>query len=1430
MLLLGVLAPSARAAEPLDPKNVPDPLKPWTSWALHGSEAALCPGMNGQKDIVRCAWPSRLDLAVDEKGGHFTQKWHVDAALWVPLAGDDKRWPLEVKVDGARAVVVMQAALPSVHLERGDHVVTGAFAWDSPPESLRVPPETGLLALTLRGAAVPAPVRDAQGSVFLQKTTTAEEGEKLEILVHRKLTDDIPLLLTTHLELDIAGKSREVLLGKALPPGFVPMSLDSQLPARLEQDSRLRVQVRPGRWTIDLVARSEAVVTSLKRPAPDGPWREGEEVWTFEAKPDLRLVDIKGPASIDPAQTSLPEAWKRLPAYPMKVGDELTFEEKRRGDADPPPNQLTLTRSLWLDFDGSGYTISDNLSGTLNRDSRLEMDPPTTLGRVAIGGRDQFITHLGDPTHMGVEVRQGTLAVTADSRLVGDVTDIPAVGWKHDFHQVSGTLHLPPGWRLLHASGVDEVPSTWVREWSLLQIFLGLILAIAIGRLHGWRWGAISLVMLALTLPEDGAPRWSWIFVLVAEALVRVLPVGIFLRIAKMFRGAMLVLVVLLAIPFMVRHVREGMYPVLAADSINVGSGQSMTRELEEQAAEQNVDGLNKEGGTGARAKGDEGAMGTPAFKPPPPPGVNEPTTDFGIVGALDGEQAEDKARDVKTLPSSTATGWGSSMGGKNASKYQAQFNTETYDPNAVVQTGPGLPRWNWVEIPLTWSGPVAASQRLHLWLLPPGVNFALAFVRFLLLAIVLLRMIPVTARFWPKGWGPVVKAGTAAVFLALALAPRTAAAEVPDQAVLDELKNRLLAKPDCLPNCASSGRLSIDLKPGFLQGRLELDAAASTAVPLPGNAAQWLPEDVALDGQPAKSLVRTADGILWIAVPAGSHQVVFQGRMPDRDSMQLPLSLKPHRVEVTAVGWVVAGVHEDGLADENLQFTRVAGAAGQGAALQPGALPPFVRIERTLAIGLNWQVDTRVVRMTPLGTAVVLEVPLLPGESVTTADVRVISSKAQVNMAPQATEVAWHSVLEQKSPLLLSAPKAVGWTEVWRVDVGPIWHGTFSGIPFVHTQPQASGQRLPEWRPWPGETATVELSRPDGVPGQSLTIDSADLDVRPGLRATDVTLTLTIRASRGASHVITLPDGAELESISVNGVTQPVRQDGGKVTLAIVPGSQNAVLTWRQTPPIGLSFRTPEVDLGAPSVNTSVTVEAGDRWILFVFGPRVGPAVLFWSLLLVLLFVAASLGRIRWTPLRWWHWTLLAIGLSQVPIVLGALFAGWLIALGWRKERPELPPVWFDVRQIVLVGWTVIALVLLGVSIHQGLLGTPEMQLRGNGSSYSMLRWFQDRSGTTLPTASLISVPILVYRIAMLAWALWVALALVRWLRWGWTAFSEGGLWKKMPPPPPRVYPQQQQYAQQPPAPAPVPVPVPVPMPEAPPAPAAPKDEDPKT
>jgi hypothetical protein len=1365
----------AQAADPIEPKGVPDPLKPWVAWALDGKEDRACPTFQGHSDIARCAWPSSLGLVLDDHGGRFSQKWHVDAKRWVPLPGDEKRWPADVKIGGTPAVVLLQGGAPSVSLAPGDHEVSGTFAWDTMPESLKVPIETGLLSLTLRGTAVSSPNRDAQGTVFLQKVAKNEEGNALEFVVHRKIQDGVPVLLTTRVELRVAGKNREELLGKPLPPGFVPTLLDSPLPARLEPDGHLRVQVRPGVFVITLTARSPGPVPKIARPAPEGPWREGEEVWVFEADPNVRVVTVTGVASIDPQQTTLPDDWKRLPAYPLKVGDALTFEEKRRGDEAPPPNQLSLSRTLWLDFDGSGYAVKDALTGTLNRDSRLTMAPPTVLGRVSIGGRDQFITRMkgSSAESTGVEVRQGELSVDADSRIPGDASDIPAVGWAHDFHQVSGTLHLPPGWRLLHASGVDEVPGTWIRRWSLLEVFLALVVAIGIGRLYGAPWGGLALAVLVLTLPEPGAPRWSWLFVLATEALFRVLPTGRTKQLSGFLRVGAVLIVAIVALPFAVQEVRGGLYPALKSDG-----------------------GILARGGDIGGYTGEDGAIPQPETVPVatpqaplPAPAEAPPAAKAGGVAAaapsataIGNTLSVDDKEVEGRLAEEHQKGPGSSVWRKTDSYAPQQSNAAVYDPSAIVQTGPGVPRWQWTTLALKWSGPVGAAQRLHLYLLPPSVNLVLGLLRAVLLFVLVLRLFPWVGRMLPRRFGGTVAATT----LLFALWPANARAQIPDKQLLEDLAARLSRAPDCAPACASGGRLTVEVEGGTLRARMEDDAAAATAVPLPGNA-QLTPTAVLVDGHPAKAMARV-DGNLWIEVPKGRSQITVEAPMPDAETMQLSLPLKPHHVEAKASGWTVAGLHEDGLADDVLELTRVRKeTSAAGASLEPGALPPFVRVERTIEAGLNWQVETRIVRVTATGTAIVLDVPLLPGESVTTADVRVEGGKAKVNIGPKGNEVSWRSTLEQKSPLKLVATRSISWFEVWRVDVSPVWHASYSGIPFVHTA-KVGGAAVPTFWPWPGEEAQVELVRPEGVPGQTLTLDETTLDVRPGVRTTDCTLNLEARSSRGTEHTFTLPDGAELESLSINGAEQPIRQDGRKVTVPLVPGPQRIALAWREAPGMSAFFSTPEVDVGAPSVNANTSIQVpGGRWILWVGGPRVGPAVLFWGLLLVLLLVSLALGKSSYTPMKAWQWFLLAIGLSQVSVIAGAVVVGWLFAIGWRGRQASerLTPSIFNFRQALLAAWTLAALVILGVSLYQGLLGEPEMQLAGNGSTCSALHWFTDRTAAALPAAHVLSMPLMVYRGAMLAWALWIALALMGWLRWGWGEFSSRGTWKKGPPRP---------------------------------------------
>ena len=268
--------------------------------------------------------------------------------------------------------------------------------------------------------------------------------------------------------------------------------------------------------------------------------------------------------------------------------------------------------------------------------------------------------------------------------------------------------------------------------------------------------------------------------------------------------------------------------------------------------------------------------------------------------------------------------------------------------------------------------------------------------------------------------------------------------------------------------------------------------------------------------------------------------------------------------------------------------------------------------------------------------------------------------------------------------------------------------------------------------------------------------------------------------AARGQQHTITLPPGAELESVSINATAVPIRQDGNNVTLPLNPGSQDVIIKWKEARGIGWRFASPEVDLGIASVNARVAITPGhDRWILLAGGIRQGPAVQFWGVLIVIVLIAVALGRIKGTPLKTHSWILLGIGLTTVTPFIALLIALWIFMLYGRGQITDLGnALRFNMMQVILVVLTVIALSALFGAVSNGLLGNPDMQIAGNGSSRWQLNWYQDRIDSTIPHAWIVSVPVLAYRVLMLAWSMWMAFALINWLKWGWECFSKDRLW----------------------------------------------------
>lgn len=1369
-LLLGALLLTVGLAQaaPLSPDRVPEPLRAWIPWVLHGAEPELCTLAHGAAARRLCHWPTQLNLDLDAAGGRFDLRARVEAPGWLELPGDSSSWPQDVTVNDRAAPVLDRDAIPALWVGAGEHVVQGRFDWRALPESLRVPAGSGLLALRLGGREVAHPQRDTGNQLWLGRraASAAEQAERLSLRVFRLIDDDIPALVTTQIQIEAGGEVREERIGPALLPGLVPLSLSGGLPARLDEDGYLRVQVRPGLWTLTLSARATAAPLMLPAPAASPDWA-AQEIWSLRMRPELRVVEPTGLAPVDPRQTGVPAPWQALPAFLAEPGAQLSLAERQRGSRDLAPDDLRLQRQLWLDFDGGGYSVQDHLHGRLARTWRLDAQAPITLGRVQVDGQPQLITRHQDG--VGVEVRHGVLNLSADSRIDDAGQRLPAGGWNTDLQGVDTTLHLPPAWRLIAAPGVDNVPDTWLARWTLLDLFLVLVAAIAALRLFGRGAALLTLLTLALTWHEPAAPRWAWLNLIAAIALLRALPASLDGgRLRKLLWGYQWIAAAILAfvaLPFAVQQARLSLYPQ-----------------------------LDPAGAWAHRAAPMAGSADIAYSEAAAPQEMDQARVMSKLEASADGVgQSSRQLLEPASAPQQNAV----------------QTSIQALDPNVLTQTGPGLPAWHWRSAQLSWSGPVTADQAFRLWLIPPWLTRLLGWVSILLIAVLAVRWLA-----WPPGGPrlrlrPVDAATAATLTLTLALTaallalplPATALQApqsdppTPSQALLDELRERLIAPPDCVPHCAHWSRMAVAVDPTqTLLLRLSAQAQVDTALPLPvpplasEQSRVWQPSQVRLDGEPA-TLLRDARGVLWLRVPAGRHEVDVSGDLEGFTQIQLPTAPPPKQVSIDAPGWNVSGVDAQGRAGSVIDLLREkpadAPAGDDGGALEPGggqALPPLLRLTRNLQFGLVWNVESQLQREGNAQGALVASVPALTGEVVTGDAVRKLGKVIQASFSPGQRVVRWTSRLEVAPQLDLKADSSVNLFETWRFDISPLWHVDFDGLAPVANQ--EGDWRLVSFRPWPGETLVIQVARPQSVSGQVLTMDAAELDVQPGKRATDYRLDLTLRASQGGQHALPLPAHLSLQGLDIDGVPQPPRREEDGLILPLRPGTQQVAVRLRAEEGLGLVTRTPALSPGSSGVNARLRVHLPeDRWVLWVHGPTLGPAVLFWGVLAVLLAVAIALGRSGLTPLRGTQWALLMIGLSQLPVAGAAAVAGWLFALALRARIPQH---WsarrFNAAQILLALWTLVALSILFGAVAQGLLGTPDMQIAGNDSTRYQLNWYQDRYADALPEAWVLSVSIWFYRGLMLLWALWLANSLLNWLRWGWAQYSHGGLWKKAP------------------------------------------------
>ncbi len=1355
---------SLGSAQPLEPDEIPPALRPWVPWVLadqttYGctpSESAV--GLGAESDPI-CVWPSSLRVELASGGATFAMEVTADREYALTLPGSGRTWPLDVRVDGRAASLVSSSDAPIVLLAAGAHRVEGRFAWTSAPDTLAVPADVARV-LVVQGGAPRTATRDTDGAVWLhaahEDESPVEEADSVSLEVYRQLVDGSPLEIVTRVSIHVAGRPRELRLGAVLPDGAVPVSVSADLATRLTAEGELTLQLHAGTFSAEihaLVARPDA---ALAPPRPGDPW-PAQEVWTWVPNEAFRQVELSGASSIDPARTTLPDDWRSHSAYLVEPTTTVTLTTVRRGEPTPPPNALALERRIWLDQDGAGASVSDRLDLELHSGFRIELSEGE-LGRVQIGGQDQLITRAVEGGPPGVEVRDTRGSVDAEWRIDAPLSSFAAVAWSEDAQSVSTTLSVPPGWLLLHAGGVDRAPGSWSDLWTLLGFFALLLITVVVGRVYGPAWGAAAFVGVGLAYHEADAPQWIWVSLAVTLALHRVLGARAIARWARWLYVVFLVAACVMVVVFAAGQARVALHPAL--DPAIESYAEETPEWLEEPPSYD-----DEEGGSGRRHRDDEGAMGQESAAPA--------ASRYGIAGS-----ASEPTTEARSY------GW--------------------MDPSSVVQTGFGCPTWTWRTYSLQLDGPVGHDHRIRVWLSPPWLTSLLGLLRAglaLALCFVAIQKRPQTPGATAVPAAPAA-AASAALLLGLAVLGSASAARaqatapvgpIPSPEMLAELRARLSWTPECGDTCAEASRMRVSVHGDVLAIDIDVGVAAQAAYPIPGPADTWAPEAITLDGQPAHSLARLSSGFVHVRLTPGAHALHVEGSVAGHDAVTLALGRAPRTIEITTDGWESDGSGTGPRVPESIQLRRSVpstpvDAVPEGAEATDAvhaALPSWLVVERRLEIGVRWTVTSTLRRLSPATAADVVRIPLLAGESVTDSSVVIDGQVAVVTIGAHDDRVTWSSTIEPAPEILLRAPESGRLSETWTLACTPLWHCTTSGID--PTQSASSAQWAPRFDPWPGESLTVALTRPAGVDGRSTTIDSASLHVSPGARMSSSTLSLHVRTSVSAPVALTIPEGADVRSLSVDGQDRPIQRVDGALAITLQPGAHDVALEWQEGEGWTSVLRTPHVTFGGSAVNLALDVDVtSDRWLLWIAGPPWGPAVLIWPYMIVIVIVALALSRRRELLPTLTDWVLLGLGLTQVPWVLALFVIGWFFAIEWRRATP-LGPLGFDLRQLVVVGYTLFAAgALIGV-ITDGLLGTPGMDVEGPGSSSGMLHFFVDRADGALPEATIITVPVFVFRVLMFLWAGWLAIACVRWARRGWAVFAEGGLWRAlaMPAPP---------------------------------------------
>lgn len=1367
--------------------EVPETLREWIPWVKSGMPQLECPKVTGSR---QCAWPGAISFRIGERGGSFTALVEMFSEGDISLPGSSELpvHSLQIATEEGSVIEAPTFSLPNglkVRLSKGRYKISGNFSWATPPSAFPIPSDFGLLHVEIEGSSTPPVISRDDREFRIVKEAQHTANDALTITVARHIYDGNPARMQTRIALRVSGGSRSVQLGKVLPDSAVPVAIETSLPYQLQPDGSLSIQLVPGEYVTDLYSYLAQPLTKLTLPKPTIESWPLEETFVFQPDSGFRAVEIQGLSPLSAELSQVPPGWKQGASYVAKKGAEIVFKEMSRGEQSTGPANVSLIRDLWIDLDGAGFTVKDRFSGQLTNSNRLNALSETQVGRASSNGAPILIASDPEKKLKGVEIRTNKLNIEAVSRIESE-RSISAVGWDQIVQNLSLSLSLPPSWKLIAVRGARYASGSWIDSWTLLDVFLSMLIAVAAYHLFGTSAACIIGALLIVNHEEFLAPRILLVHLMLLTVWKSVVQksTGVWHRLASLLVFTTFAALALQAAAFIKLQVTQFLYPQLQAGTryrtflqelINVFEGNFLAWPfllfllgfvfISIRSIARGKTWLKRFGrligwgfafvavifvSIGFIAGGGAIIGGSGAYR--------------DSRNTYDREPAKGNY-EAQPAPSSGRSSQSIRRGGAKEAADNTSNQMFSYE-DKVFLAGPPLPQWNWRTHTIGVDAPLGPDHALKFVLLSPFFTRGLSLVRIGLLALLLGIL------FKRLGYTlPTRKFGSAVSIALFAISswPSPAGAEVPSKEILNDLRNRI-EQGECQSEVCSTileGLFNVS------QNSYELDlivtSAGPSAIVLPGTLSTLLPASILVNGKYSTSVRRNSGNYLEVYVKDGKSKIEIQGELLEKSAFSLEFPQRPVFFKVTTDTWYVEGLSASGVPSESIRLTNRSAKTGQDNTLfneAASSLPVWITASRSIFIGDQILVSTTLERSGDTAQAASVDAPLLKGEKVTTPGFRSDGTRVLGTIPNGSASVTYTSTISYSSLLELKAVTEKQFTENWSLSCAPIVNCTISGL--TPSRTSTLDNREYSWKPFPDETAQVKIIPLAGIPGDFLTVDSVTHASNWGTSIQSGNLNIIARVTQQSSLSLQLPSGAVLDSALVDGQRGNTTSIAEKVNVLLNPGNHTVAIGYSL--PWSPSFReyAPEVRFSTPVHNVIVQIApSSDRWLLWTGGGLWGPAVVFWGKLFFIALICLGLTWFGLLPVSIPGAVFLSVGLSALPVIALAVPLGWLFALR------ILPDVSSKLRSIapwlkisVFAGLTLLALASFYRIVQIGLVLAPPMLIAGNQSTANSLRWYLDHTDNTLPRPWVLSLSIGWWRVFALAWSTWLVIVMIRWVR----------------------------------------------------------------